>query len=279
MAKVRDTHLGTVQGKVGPTVFKVKNGKTFIGAAPKKRKKSKTEPEKAGMSSMGLVSRFASAICKINKLKSAWNLYYDVHDNEKGKYDNEPFQRIVNANYHKTYGTFFDEDIRLSPGKFVNIKIINLKYSSSEINSEFKYKNLKDPLFLLYCDFYLMIHLSHPVFKKSEKIKDKHKFIVLKKSEKAYKVGINGNSCTFAVSSDVNSLMEEYCKAMVYFAYVAYEDDVPIICENAKGFLLKGMELHEADVKEHERIKSIKTQKQIKEEKAKENPDFQTVIV
>ena len=69
MAKIRDTHLGTVQGQVGSIVYKMRGKKKFVGAAPTKSSKPKTDSGKAVLSSMGIVSKFASAIYKINALK------------------------------------------------------------------------------------------------------------------------------------------------------------------------------------------------------------------
>ena len=279
MAKVRDNHLGALQGKMGSNVFKIRKGKTFVASVPRKRKKEKTEPESATMTRMGLLSRFASAVCKINKLKDLWNNYYGVPFDLSEKFDNEPFQRIIAVNYPKSATNFLDTDAMLTPVMVGSIFVSNIVIDSDILALEFNVKDILLKESNTNCDFFLMIHLSHPLEKRSDKIKDNHKFIILKKSGKSITFRDKGNTFSFNFDDHCKKAFDDFSKAMVFFSIVSYKDNSPLICANALGFLLKGLELHAADVNEHARIKSIKTKKQIKAEKAKENPDFQTVIL
>ncbi|MFA5011715.1 MAG: hypothetical protein WC644_07135 [Ignavibacteria bacterium] len=279
MAKVRDTHLGNVQGQIGSLVYKMRGTKKFVGAAPKKSTKPDTESAKAVLSSMGVVSKFASAVCKINKLKKVWKVYVSEFSKEYQYIESSTFNKVVAVNRKLSSNNYLSTKAMLTPENIYDIKILNYDINSSKFNLEFgAEKSLLDD-FKPQCDFFLLIHLSYPLEKKTNKIKDNHKFIILKKSESAFKFEEKGNTFSFPFEKSYKKVLDEFSKAMVFFSIVFYENDVPVLCENAEGFILKGFELHEADVKEHERIKSIKTKKQIKSEKAKENPDFQSAIV
>ena len=278
MAKVRDNHLGALQGMIGSSVFKIKNGKTFAASAPRKRKKTKTEPESATMSRMGFLSRFASAVCRIKILKDLWKNYYSVSFDISENFVNESFQRVVAVNYPKTAYNFLTPDAMLTPESGNNIFVSSKLIESENFTIEFDLKDLLLKEIKPQCEFFLMIHLSHPLEKRSDKIKDNHKFIILKKSEKSFMFSDKGNTFSFHFNAQCQKALDDFSKAMVFFSIAFYEDNKPILCANAGGFILKGMELHEADVNENARIKSLKTKKQLKAEKAKENPDFQTVI-
>lgn len=279
MAKVRDNHLGALQGKMGSSVFKIRKGKTIAASMPRKRKKEKTESESATMTRMGILSRFASAVCQINKLKDLWNNYYDVHFSFSEKFDNEPFQRIIAENYPFAATNFLTADTMLTPVMGCSIFVSNIVIESEIITIEFDVKDILLKEINQHCEFFLMIHLSHPLDKSFNKIKHNHKFIILKKSGKSITFSDKGNTFSFNFNSQCKKVFDDFNKAMVFFSIVSYEVNSPILCANAGGFILKGMDLHEADVNEHARIKSIKTKKQIKKEKAREYPDSQTVIV
>ena len=270
MAKIRDTHLGTVQGQVGSIVYKMRGKKKFVGAAPTKSSKPKTDSSKAVLSSMGIVSKFASAIYKINALKKVWKEYISVFSTAYQYIESSTFNRIVAANHKLSANNYLSTSTMLTPENSHDINVISYSISESKFYIGFNAEESLIREFKPRCDFYLMLHLSHPIEKKSNKVKDNHKFIILKKSEKTF---------SFPFDRIYKNVLDEFSKAMVFFSIVFYVGDVPVLCTNAEGFILKGLELHEADVKEHERIKSIKTKKQIKAEKAKDNPDFQSAIV
>ncbi len=264
---------------MGSSVFKIKNGQTFAASAPRKRKNAKTEPESATMTRMGLLSRFASAVCQINKLKDLWNDYYSGHLDLSEQFDNESFQRIIAVNYPKAANNFLTPEAMLTPELGNSIFVSNSLIDSENFTLEFDAKDFLLNELNHQCEFFLMIHLSHPLEKRSDKIKHNHRFIILKKSEKSFMFNEKGNTFSFHFNDQCKKALDDFSKAMVFFSIVIYKDNIPLKCANASGFILKGMELHEADVNEHARIKSIKTKKQIKKEKAKENPDSQTVIV
>lgn len=279
MARVRDNHLGVLQGKMGPSVFKVINGQTFAASVPRKRSKAKTELESATMTRMGLLSRFASAVCKINKLKEVWTIdFSDVFISSKHS-ESEPFQRIIAVNYSNAASNFLFPDANLSPSSGYGISVLNhvIESSNFKLGFDLNYSRLLQPD--RECEFVLMIHLSHPLDKRSNKIKHNHKFIILKKSGKSSTLNNKDNSLSFPLNAQCERAINDFKKAMVFFSIITYKDKAPFVCANAEGFILKGTELHEADVKEYERIRSIKTQKQIKKEKALENPDFESVIL
>lgn len=278
MAKVRDNHLGALQGRMGSSVFKIKNGQTFAASAPRKRKTAKTEPESATMTRMGLLSRFASAVCQLNKLKDLWNNYYSGPFELSEKFDNEAFQRIIAVNYSKASRNFLTPDAMLTPELGNSFFVSSNNIDSENFTLEFDAKAALLKEHKHQCEFFLMIHLSHPLEKRSDKIKHNHKFIILKKSEKSFMFQDTGNTFSFHFDTQCKKALDDFSKAMVFFSIVLYKDNKPLKCANAGGFILKGLELHEADVSEDARIKSIKTKKQIKQEKAKENPDSQTVI-
>ena len=193
--------------------------------------------------------------------------------------ESSTFNRIVAANHKLSANNYLSTSTMLTPENSHDIKILSYSINESKFNIGFNAEESLIREFKPRCDFYLMLHLSHPIEKKSNKVKDNHKFIILKKSEKTFVFNEKENIFSFPFDRIYKNVLDEFSKAMVFFSIVFYVGDVPVLCTNAEGFILKGMELHEADVKEHERIKSIKTKKQIKAEKAKDNPDFQSAIV
>ncbi len=279
MAKVRDTHLGNLQGQLGSLVYKMRGTKKFVGVAPQKSSKPETESAKAVLSSMGVVSKFASAVCQINKLKKVWKEYVSEFSAAYLHIESSTFNRIVAANHKLSANNYLSTSTMLTPENSHDIQVLSSDINSSKFNLAFGAEEELLKEFKPKCDFYLLIHLSYPLEKKSNKVKDNHKFIILRKSEKSFVFNEKENTFSFPFDRIYKNVLDEFSKAMVFFSIVFYDGDVPVLCTNAEGFILKGLELHEADVKEHERIKSIKTKKQIKAEKAKENPDFQSAIV
>lgn len=279
MAKVRDRHLGSLQGQVGAVVFKMRGNKSFVGVAPAKSRKPKTESGKAVLSSMGVVSKFASAIYKINALKKVWANYISGFSASYRSIESSVFNRIVAVNHRFSSNNYLSSITRLTPEEGNNIFVKKHSINTSELTLEFDIDEALLKELSPKCDFFLMIHLSHPLGKKSDKVKDNHKFIILKKSEKSFTLNDKDNTFSFPFNLEYKKALDDFRKAMVFFSIVSYDENVPLKCANAESFILKGMELHEADVKEHERIKGIKTKKQIKAEKTLENPDFQSAIV
>ncbi len=91
MAKVRDRHLGTIQGAVGDQVFKVRNGESYLAELPHLSGKVPTVKSVNARKRFGNTGKYASAV---NGLPSFKNLWDNVTPDRIS-----PYNGIFKANY------------------------------------------------------------------------------------------------------------------------------------------------------------------------------------
>jgi len=101
MAKVRDRHVGTVQGALGDQVFKVLNGDSYVAQLPHK---SNTEPSvkvKNQRKRFGLTAKFAKAIYALLLLRLFWKSYTPAETTKKLSV----YTKIGKANFNAVTST------------------------------------------------------------------------------------------------------------------------------------------------------------------------------
>ena len=91
MAKVRDRHLGTIQGAVGDQVFKVRSGESYLAELPHLSGKTPSVKSVNARKKFGNTGKFASAV---NGLPSFKNLWDNVTPDRIS-----PYNGIFKANY------------------------------------------------------------------------------------------------------------------------------------------------------------------------------------
>ncbi|MCB9210973.1 MAG: hypothetical protein H6609_16525 [Ignavibacteriales bacterium] len=72
MAKVNQSVIGKLSGKLGDLVFRQMNGKTFISTRPKNYKPTKSKKAVSNRNSFSQINLFASTINKNETLKHIW---------------------------------------------------------------------------------------------------------------------------------------------------------------------------------------------------------------
>lgn len=73
MARILNSNFGLISGKVGDFVYKVKNGKQFISAAPSRRVVDNSLSAVSRRKKFSACSKISSALSKDVLLKSVWN--------------------------------------------------------------------------------------------------------------------------------------------------------------------------------------------------------------
>ena len=91
MANVRDRHLGSVQGKIGDQVFKMKGNKSYVAQLPHNSTVEAKEIVINNRKRFGKAARFSLAVNQISPLKKIWDIYTPN--------SMSPFNGIVRQNY------------------------------------------------------------------------------------------------------------------------------------------------------------------------------------
>lgn len=92
MARVRDQHVGVLQGQLGPQIFKLRKGKHFVTRMPRPSTKPAKEILSVNRKRFTISSLFATAVNKIPFFKQVWDM--TTPDNIS------PFNGIFKANYN-----------------------------------------------------------------------------------------------------------------------------------------------------------------------------------
>ncbi len=74
MARVREQHVGVIQGKLGPQVFKLYRGNHIVGRTPRP---TTNDPKEISLNSrmrFGLTAKFTESVYQIPGIKETWDL-------------------------------------------------------------------------------------------------------------------------------------------------------------------------------------------------------------
>lgn len=125
MAKVRDQHLGTIQGRVGPQVFKVLNSQSYVAQLPHRSQTVATEAVMNQRKRFSLTVKFMKAIYSLVSLKYFWSKFTPEFTSKKI----QTSAKITRANYPNVTATEITDLALLVPDFGFSVEI-----SSSEIN-------------------------------------------------------------------------------------------------------------------------------------------------
>ena len=101
MANVRDRHLGSVQGKIGDQVFKMRGTKSYVAQLPHNGTGEAKDVVINNRKRFGKAARFSLAVNQITPLKTIWDIYTPN--------SMSPFNGIVKTNYqHATASDVLD---------------------------------------------------------------------------------------------------------------------------------------------------------------------------
>lgn len=91
MARVRDRHLGTIQGQVGDQVFKLRGNQSYLSQLPHNKGIAPKEIIINNRMKFGNAARFSIAVNNVDELKKTWDITTPNNIS--------PFNGILRANY------------------------------------------------------------------------------------------------------------------------------------------------------------------------------------
>ncbi len=275
MAKVIDKHLGAVRGKVGEVIFRQKGRLNFVSPAPQKSRKVKTPIDKAEREKFTVLSRFASAVNSSSTLFEIWDKFDRNYLNVSLSGINTSFNKIISCNHQFAGKGFLSFDTMLTPAGFL-IHVNSYNIGKSDFEIEFVADNDIIQKYSSPCYFFGMLYLSHPLNVISDKGAVNHRFVLLKDKRKDFVFNPEGNPFRFPVSNDELKIIDDFEKVTVFFSFACKLDNKRPLCANAQGFILKGHDIHDAEVTANERILELKKIK--KDKKNIEEPDYKIII-
>lgn len=261
MAKVKDAHLGHIQGKVGNVVYRMIGKKSFVGKAPSNPKKTKSEIAIAVRSSMSALSRFASAVNSSRKLKELWKGFLrDSYLGRKYGHIKKPYNKIVSNNYTEAGQNFLKLSAKVTPGlKDIAVKkfIVNESTFVTEFSvNDYVLERMKENIL-----FIGLLYLSHPINKKSTKGVDNHRFILVEEWVDDFPFTRNLNRFEFSVGKNSLVLIKDFKKVTGFFSIASFPQNKKPLCSNAMGIILKGEDIYQKELLEYERLNLLKAKK------------------
>lgn len=252
MAKVIDQHLGALRGKIGPNVFRMRGPKSFVGQAPNRYKKTKEVGAINNRMKFSILVDFASAINSNKTLKSLWK------DSEySGK---SAYLKIISANYNQSGDNFMKLTAVITP-EFTNFTVLKVVLDESVFEVTFNIIesiiNTISPSVI----FTGIIVLTHPKEILSKKPKKNRKFIIVEQMINDFSFNLSDNQFSFKCPEKALEIINQYKKAVVYFAIVSTTTDKPPVGLRANGFVAKGLDIHEKELKAAKRINDIINEK------------------
>lgn len=248
MAKVIDQHLGATRGKVGPNLFRMRGNKSFVGPAPKPYKKTKEEGAINNRRKFSMLVNFASAVNSNKTLKSLWE-----ESDFPGK---SAYSKIISLNYTLSGDNFMKLKARIVPDDF-NLTLHNVILDKSVFDITFTvFQEMIQKLSPAVC-FIGIIVLTHPKDISSKKPKANRKIIMVEQKVDKYTFDLSGNTFSFKCPVNALEIINDFKKAVVYFAVAS-----SVTAEKQKGFgadgyITKGTEIHDKELEEDQRIKDL----------------------
>lgn len=258
MAKVIDQHLGATRGKVGPNLFRMRGNKSFVGPAPKPYKKTKEIGAINNRKKFSMLVDFASAVNSNKTLKALWK--------ESEFPGRSAYSKIISLNYTLSGDNFMLINARIVPHDF-NLKVHNVVLDKSVLEITFTIFTEMVQKLSPAVSFICMIVLTHPKDISSKKPKANRKVVIIEQKVENYPFDLSGNTFSFKCPPDSLKIVNDYKKAVVYFAVASSVKADKQEGYGADGYITKGSELHEEELKEAERIKNLaETKKALKTE-------------
>lgn len=267
MAKVIDQHLGATRGKVGPNLFRMRGNKSFVGPAPKPYKKTKEEGAINNRRKFSMLVDFASAVNSNKTLKSLWK-----ESEFPGK---SAYSKIIALNYTLSGDNFMKLNARIVPYDF-NFDVQNVVLDKSVFDITFTILKHMSDILSPPLSFIGMIVLTHPKNISSKKPKANRKIIMVEQKLDKYTFDLSGNTFSFKSPDNALEIINDYKKAVVYFAVASSLTVEKQAGFGADGYIAKGTEIHDKELEEDQRIKDLIEEK--KSAKAEVETEFSIII-
>jgi hypothetical protein len=248
MAKVIDQHLGATRGKVGPNLFRMRGNKSFVGPAPKPYKKTKEAGAINNRRKFSMLVDFASAVNSNKTLKSLWK-----ESEFPGK---SAYTKIISLNYTLSGDNFMKLKARIVPYDF-DFAVQNVVLEKSVFDITFTILKHMSEMLSPPLSFIGMIVLTHPKELSSKKPKANRKIVIIEQKVDKYPFDLSGNTFSFKCPDNALRIVNDYDKAVVYFAVASSVTAEKQEGFGADGYITKGAEIHEKELIENERIKDL----------------------
>ena len=226
MAKVRDQHLGTIQGAVGPQVFKVLRGNSYVAQLPHMSGIAPTQKAIIARSRFGITGKFASAVNKIVAFKKLWDIYTPNNIS--------PYNGIFRENYPYITETDVTELASITPmltgfnvtttEVSVDAGGVNVSIDPIGTNSEI------DTMIEKYIQLGAVIKCTDPVVPNTPSVN----FISLKSDNVSLNL-INPLTFSISLSEQQKNLFAAYDTHVTFLGFVTITADVASV-HNSTGF-------------------------------------------
>jgi len=113
-----------------------------------------------------------------------------------------------------------------------------------------------------------LIVLTHPKEILSKKPKNNRKFITVDEKKSDHSFSLSDNLFSFKCPKNALKLINDYKKAVVYFAIVSKPENEGPVGFSANGVIAKGLDIYNQEIEETERINN-----KIKEKRQKNDDD------
>jgi len=248
MAKVYDQHLGTIKGKVGDVVFKMRGDKSFVGNAPKKYRNSKTEGAVFNRNRFSMLNDFSSAVNSSPELKALWK----ISDCE----GDIPFRKIFKMNFVCAGDNFMKTTALIVPVE-LTFNVTEVTFNDSEI---IVYFNVIEHIVNLFKPPYVfmgILQLTNPVKKVSKNNSGNRKFIIIEYRLKEFNFSLDKiNELSFIDKNGGFKLINDFRKAIFHFAIISKPEGKEPLSTYADGVFLKGEDIYIKEFENAERIKN-----------------------
>lgn len=223
MARVRDQHLGTIQGQVGPQVFKVLNGDSYVAQLPHRSNVEPSDAVKNQRKRFGLVMKLTKGIYVMGITKPFWK---DVTIEGSTKVLTIS-TKIAKTNFSNVTPTEVLDTATLVPDFGFAVDTTNITLANDGISattaalSDTGIINTAIEKFIaLGC----VLHLSEPTITSAPS----HRFLSLASS----KINLNtSNPLTFnlVLDSSMGQIFDLYQTKKAFFVLVTYDiNNVPV---------------------------------------------------
>ncbi|MFZ4591606.1 MAG: hypothetical protein ACOYN6_11445 [Ignavibacteria bacterium] len=223
MAKVIDQHLGTVRGQLGPQVWKMVNGESYVARMPHPSLKEASPATIARRKKFGMTMKLVKMIVSLILLKAFWK-DYDMDGSDK------PYtvsNKVVKINYPNTTDTGYSDLMQLGPDFGFTINDTTFTVANTGIDIVFAAigtETVINPAIETKCTLEGFIHFSDPI----NTGQFEHRFLPLVSGQSNLSL-TNPMTFNFELNDTQQKIFDAYTTKKVYVALVTQDaSNVPV---------------------------------------------------
>ncbi len=223
MAKVTDQHVGVVRGQLGPQVWKMVNGESYVAKMPHPSLKEASPETLARRKKFGLTMKLVKMIVSLLLLKTFWKDYI-MGDTDK------PYtvsNKIVKINYPNTTDTGYSDLMQLGPDFGFTINDTSFTVAKTGIEVVFAAigtGTVINPAVEVNCTLEGFIHFSDPV----NTGQFEHRFLPLISAQALLSLS-NPMTFNFDLNDTQQKIFDAYTTKKVYVALVTQDtNNLPV---------------------------------------------------